>query len=125
MLNLIEPNNARCYYDKALLTEIDVSHANWVMTANAITSRLPKPFLSRVEIVEVTAPPLDMFEPLVAQLIGTLARRWSLPPDMTPILPASAIATMRADYRRYRSIRRLGQMIERIAAGCLPERRLN
>ena len=125
MLNLIEPSNARCYYDKALLTEIDVSHANWVMTANAVTPRLPKPFLSRVEVVGVAAPPLDMFEPLVAQLIATLAERWSLPSDMTPVLPTSAIATLRADYRRHRSIRRLGQMIERVAGSCLPERRLH
>lgn len=121
MLNLIEPETARHYYDRCLLTEVDVSQVSWVMTANTITDRLPKPFLSRVEIIEVTAPPLDQFGALLDQITASLARRWQLPIERAPLLPASAIATLRRDYVLHRSIRRLAQLIERVGTLCIPE----
>jgi ATP-dependent Lon protease len=121
MLNLIEPESARHYYDRCLQTEVDASQVNWVMTANAITDRLPRPFLSRVEIVEVTAPPLDMFDVLLEQLIVSMARRWQLPVELAPQLPASTISTLRRDYARHRSIRRLAQLVDGVGALCVPQ----
>ena len=125
LLNLLEPNNARAFYDKCLLTEVDVSHVSWILTANSITPRLSPAFLSRVEVVEVTEPPIEAFDELLALMLASLCRRWALPAGMAPELPKKAIDTLRADYRRHRSIRRLGQMLERVAGACLPERRLN
>jgi hypothetical protein len=121
MLNLIEPETAQHYHDRCLQTEIDVSQASWVMTANAITDRLPKPFLSRVEVVEVVAPPLDMFDILLGQLLASTARRWQLPAELAPQLPASAINTLRGDYARNSSIRRLAKLVDRISALCIPQ----
>jgi len=61
------------------------------MTANAITPRLPLAFLSRLEIVEVSAPPLAEFDALFAQVLRSLAHRWALPPEIMPSLPTRAI----------------------------------
>jgi ATPase family associated with various cellular activities (AAA) len=121
MLNLIEPGTAQRYYDRCLQTEVDVSQVSWIMTANAITERLPKPLLSRLEIIEVTAPPVAQFDALLDQLTGSLAQRWQLPIERAPLLPTSVIVTLRRDYARHRSIRRLARLVERVGTLCIPE----
>lgn len=123
LLALIEPSTACCYRDRCLQTEVDVSAVNWIMTANAITPRLPAPLLSRLEMIEVAIPPADMADVLIEQLLAELARRWRLPPTMPIELPPRVVAQLHEDYRRHASIRRLQRMIEAVAGFCLPERR--
>lgn len=125
LLALLEPSTARCYRDRCLQTEVDVSAVNWIMTANAITPRLPPPFLSRIEVIEVAMPPADMVDVLIEQLLADLARRWRLPPTMPIELTSRVMAQLRQDYRRHSSIRRLQRMIEAVAAYCLPERQVH
>ena len=121
LLQLIEPQTASAVYDKCLLCEIDVSQCSWIMTANAVGPQLPRAFLSRLEIIEIATPPLDMFDEVVASIIRALMARWQLPAAMTPVVPTGARRVLRADFTRHRSIRRIAQLVERIAAGCLPE----
>lgn len=125
LLALIEPSTARCYRDRCLQTEVDVSAVNWIMTANAVTPRLPAPFLSRIEIIEVAMPPADMVDVLTEQLLADLARRWRLPPTMPIELPARVLGQLRQDYRHHASIRRLQRIIDVVAGFCLPERRIH
>jgi hypothetical protein len=121
LLQLIEPGTARWVFDKCLLCEVDVSQCSWIMTANSLTGRLPSAFLSRLDIVEVAASPLHMFDELLAAVFAGIARRWELPLALTPVIPIRARRTLRADFVCHRSIRRLAQMVERIAGHCMPE----
>jgi len=123
MLNLIEPGSARAYFDKALLAPINLSHVNWVATGNGL-GRLPAAFLSRVDVFEVTPPTVAMFDGIVVSLTAALLRRWRLDSTAVFDIPRAARATLRADFTKHRSVRRLGQLLERIAVGCLrmPER---
>lgn len=125
LLALVEPSTARCYRDRCLQTEVDVSAVNWIMTANAVTPRLPAPFPSRLEIIKVAMPPAAMFEKLLDQLLADLSRRWRLPTGITIELPPSVAARLERDYQQHASIRRLNRMIESIAGFCLPEHRVH
>jgi AAA domain (dynein-related subfamily) len=125
LLGLIEPGSARAYYDKCLLSDVDVSHVNWIMTANSLTPRLPTPFLSRLEVIDVPLPDAAMFDAILDGLLAGLVRRWDLPAALYPELPSQAVRTLRADFAKHRSIRRLSQMVERIAGLCFPEPHLH
>lgn len=70
LLALLEPSTARCYRDRCLQIEVDVSAINWILTANAITLRLSAAFLSRVEVIEVAMPPFAMADTLIDQLLA-------------------------------------------------------
>lgn len=118
LLNLIEAGSAHGYFDKALLAPVDVSHVNWVATGNSL-GRLPAAFLSRVDVFEVDPPAAAMFDGIVTSLTTALLRRWQLDGTAAFVIPKAAIATLRADFAKHRSVRRLGKMLERIAVGCL------
>ena len=52
LLGMLERSTAARFFNGCLAVEIDLSHINWVLTANRI-DRLPAPLLSRVDVVEV------------------------------------------------------------------------
>jgi hypothetical protein len=118
LLNLIEPGTARAYHDKALLAVVDISHVNWVATGNSV-GNLPLHFLSRVDVFEVAAPTAAMFDDVVATLSNALLCRWRINATATFEIPRAARTTLKRDFARHRSVRRLGQLLEQIAIGCV------
>lgn len=117
LLNLIEPGSATAYYDKCLLAPVDVSHVNWILTANTL-GRLTPPLLSRLDVVEIAPPTKDMFEGVIEQLTRSLCAGWGVSPSSL-VLPAKAINTLRRDFGRRRSVRRLSMILQAIAPHCL------
>lgn len=118
ILTMIERSTARAYYDKCLLAPIDLSHVNWIMTAND-ASRLPVPLRSRLNIVEVQGPRPEHFDRLLANLLRDLADRWGLPVGCLPDLGPEGEAMLAQRFERHRSVRRLAREIETILAAVI------
>lgn len=55
LLQLLEPSTSAVYYDEALEVRINLSHINWIATANSLAP-IPKPLLSRFEVILAGEP---------------------------------------------------------------------
>lgn len=115
LLGLLEQSTAGRYFDGCLAAEIDLSHVNWILTANHI-DRLPAALLSRVEVVEVTGPGPEHAEMVLAALWRDIARDLGLPPSALPHLEAAAETALLRLFRNTRSVRRLRRAIETLVA---------
>ncbi len=86
LLGLIEPETSSRYPDPALQIPLNLSHVNYVATANSIDP-LPSPLRDRFRIVNFLKPTLKDLDALLPGLIQTLAlergidKRWIAPLD--------------------------------------------
>lgn len=115
LLGLLERSTAGRYFDGCLAAEIDLSHVNWILTANRV-DRLPTPLLSRIDVVEVSGPGRDHAEVVLAGLWRAVARDVGLPPSALPRIEAVAETALLRLFRNTRSVRRLRRAIETVVA---------
>ena len=111
LLTMIERSTARGYFDKCLLAPIDLSHVNWIATANDVT-RLPAPLRSRFEIVEVTGPGVEHFDALFCTVLRDLSARLAMPVGSLPTISPKLERQVRSRFARHRSVRRLAREAE-------------
>lgn len=88
LLGLIEPETSGRYPDPALQIPLDLSHVNYIATANSIDP-LPAPVRDRFRIVTFPKPALNELDALLPTLIQTLALERGL--DIRWITPLDAI----------------------------------
>lgn len=115
LLGMLERSTARRYFDGCLAAEIDLSHVNWVLTANRI-DRLPAPLLSRVDVMEVSGPGPEHAELVLAGLWRSVARDIGLPPAALPRIELAAETALLRLFRNTRSVRRLRRAVETLVA---------
>ena len=115
LLGLLERSTAGRFFDGCLAAEIDLSHVNWILTANAI-DRLPAPLLLRVDVAEVTGPGPEHAEMVLASLWRAVARDLGMPPAALPRIEKAAEAGLLRLFRNTRSVRRLRRAIEMLVA---------
>nr|WP_314469711.1 AAA family ATPase [uncultured Sphingomonas sp.] len=115
LLGMLERSTASRFFDGCLAAEIDLSHINWVLTANSLT-KLSAPLLSRVDVVEVKGPGPEHAEVVLASLWRDVARDAGLPPSDLPRLEAAAETLLLRLFRNTRSVRRLRRAIETVVA---------
>ena len=96
LLGMLERTTARRYFDGCLAADVDLSHVNWVLTANRIDC-LPMSLLSRVEVVEVTGPGPEHAEIVLTSLWRAVARDLGLPPSALPHIEISACCNVGRD----------------------------
>jgi ATP-dependent Lon protease len=78
LLNLLEPESARCWYDTYLQTPCDLTKLMFLATANLL-SPIPKPLLSRLRVVLVPEPRREDFRTIARGALVDIAREWDLP----------------------------------------------
>lgn len=115
LLGMLERLTASRYFDGCLAAEIDLSHVNWILTANS-AARLPSPLLSRVRMIEVPGPGPEHAEMLLATFWRDVARDAGLPPSALPRLESAAEIMLMRLFRQTRSVRRLRRAIETLVA---------
>lgn len=115
LLGMLERSTAARYFDGCLAAEIDLSHVNWVLTANSIGD-LRAPLLSRVDVVEVAGPRPEHAEMILAALWRDVASSAGLPPSALPHLETAAETALLRLFRNTRSVRRLRRAIETLVA---------
>lgn len=108
LLTLIEPGTARHYWDRCLMAPIDISHVNWILTANSIEG-LSAPLRSRMDIVHMDGPLPEHFDILLFNLIEEIARHWGVPQALLPHLAPEAESVLRKRFSKHRSVRRLNR----------------
>jgi len=115
ILTMVERSTAYAYFDKCLLAPIDLSHVNWIATANDL-SRLPGPLKSRFDIVMVEPPRPEHFDALLGNVLRDLAGRLVLPVGQLPAITPELEHGLRASFAAHRSVRRLSREVETIVA---------
>jgi ATP-dependent Lon protease len=86
LLGLLEPETSACYPDPALQIPLDLSHVNYVATANTIDP-LPLPLVDRFRIIAFPKPTIRDLDALLPVMIEGLAAdrgidsRWITPLD--------------------------------------------
>jgi hypothetical protein len=80
LLGLLEPENARTWYDTYLQAACDMTKLMFVATANAL-SPIPKPLLSRMRVVLVPEPKRRDFPAIAQGVLSDIAREWGLPDE--------------------------------------------
>jgi hypothetical protein len=80
LLNLIEPENAKCWYDSYLQTACDLSKLMFLATANSLQP-LSRPLLSRFRIVLVPEPRPCDFAAIARGAMRDIASEWGLPAE--------------------------------------------
>jgi ATP-dependent Lon protease len=121
LLGMLERSTARRYFDGCLAAEIDLSHINWILTANTTTG-LSAPLLSRVRVIEVAGPGPEHAEMLLTTLWRDVAREMGLSPSALPRLESAAETMLLRLFRRTRSVRRLRRAIETLVAVSIRQR---
>lgn len=101
LLSVLEPSAARRYADSFLRQWVDLSHVNWILTANDLQA-VSQPLRDRCTIVRVPALTLADFDLLVARQI----ERRALDPDL--------IDPLRRGFRQgqIRSLRKLMRILD-------------
>ena len=126
LLTMAERSTARTYFDKCLMAPIDLSHVNWVLTANSIEN-LPRPLLSRLDIIHVEGPAPLHFDGLLTGILQDIRTHWQLSEESMPELHVCAEAELKARFIRHRSARQLGREVEAALSAIVPllSRRVN
>lgn len=81
LLGLLEPENARSWFDSFLQTECDLSRLVFVATANSL-SGLSAPLLSRLTVLDFGRPTPEDLRGIVRFALQDIAKDWELPKDV-------------------------------------------
>ncbi len=106
LLALLERETASTWHDDCLRAMVDLSHVNWLLTAND-ASGLPAPLLSRLRIVDIGPPGLDAFDTVFAAILADIAEEYGVDRFLLPSLPHVANDMLRRHWTVHRSPRRL------------------
>lgn len=115
LLTFLEPVSARAHFDGCLAAPVDLSHVNWILTANSLAG-LSAPFLSRVSVVEVEGPRPEHAETVLTSLLHAEAAQCGLPRSALPPLDPLIEGELLAHFSRHRSIRRMRKALMSILA---------
>ncbi|MCK9918042.1 AAA family ATPase [Microbacteriaceae bacterium K1510] len=114
ILPFLEPENARAYPDPFVEAEIDLSHVNYVLTANSDIA-LPGPLRDRLRIVLLPRPAIGHLPQLARGIVADVARERGGDPRWWPDLDDGELAIAEALWRGG-SVRRLRAIVERLLA---------
>lgn len=110
LLKLLEPTNAKRYYDECLQGNADLSYVSWICTANDI-SQLPSALLDRLEIFEVGYPDPEHYPGIVRRAMRDYQARHGLHNALMPRLSFEEWAWLR---RFFGSPRMARKAVERL-----------
>jgi len=110
LLGFFEPETAARYPDPALQTALDLSHVNYIMTANS-TDALPSPLKDRLRIISFPTPQADDLDALLPTVLAGIATERQLDPRwITPL--DSDEHCIAAQHWRGGSVRQLKRIVE-------------
>jgi ATP-dependent Lon protease len=115
LLTMLEPETRARFYDEALTTNVDLSHVNWILTANDV-QLLGRPLLSRLRVVRMPAPPVTAARKIVETVLKDLAARYGWPKGAMPELEPEVHAALIDAMSKGASPRNISVMIEQVLA---------
>lgn len=109
LLGLLEPSEARRYFERYLKTTVDASRVSWILTANDIEN-VSAPLRSRCTVIEVPKPNDDQIPAIIKSMVADLASENGLRREFFQLGQDEVEALMMA-YRQHRSVRILGRNV--------------
>lgn len=110
LLGFFEPETAARYPDPALQTALDLSHVNYIMTANS-TDALPSPLRDRLRVIGFPSPQARDLDALLPAVIASIALERQLDPRwITPLDGEEHCVT--AQHWKGGSVRQLKRIVE-------------
>lgn len=118
MLQLLEPATSSVYYDEALEVRLDLSHANWIATANSL-SAIPKPLLSRFEVILAGEPDASGYAQAIVKTRIDYAKELGVDARMMPALNGEDVDWLTNNCKSLREIARVTRSVleDRMCAG--------
>lgn len=113
MLMFLEPQNAKAFLDECLMATIDLSHINWIATAND-TKRMPMPLLSRFRVMETPAPEAQHLTAILSGVRQDLAAKLRVDPRFIPQLGEAEVVFLEQAFQDTGNIRTMIRMTERL-----------
>jgi len=117
LLSLLETSTARRWRDQFLDTEVDVSRASWIFTANSLDG-IPGPLRNRLRILRMPRPGKEHVPVLAAQVLRELLAERGIDPVWEPPLDGEEIAAIQGAVGDEVSVRDL----QKYVAGVLDAR---
>lgn len=115
LLTMLEAETRGRFYDEALAVNVDLSHVNWILTANDI-SELGQPLLSRVRLVRMPQPPVVHAGRIIETMIADIGRQRDWPTTALPVLEPKVERALIAAVAKGLPPRRLNAVLEEIFA---------
>lgn len=81
LLNFLENETASRFFDECLQVHVDLSHVNWIMTANDL-DKIPPLLRSRIGFVQVRRPSPADFPIILDGILQDLRREMTLPDEL-------------------------------------------
>lgn len=97
LLNMLERESSKQYMDIYLDCATDLSHINWIITANTLQG-IPKPLLDRCLVVRVPEPGPEHLEVLAADLLDEMRVERRLEAFGCPELDPTELDALRAHW---------------------------
>lgn len=113
VLTMLAPETQTKFRDEALSAELDLSYVNWIATANTLDG-LKQPFLSRMRIVKIPAPPPEAAERLIEVALKEFIASRGWDPDVFPPIEPIVHRSLQSALRAGASPRALSVMIEQV-----------
>ena len=112
LLSVLEPVEARAWHEKFFQAEVDVSHINWVLTANDL-DRVPAPLVSRCTVYRVPEPDVAHVGALAGSVVNDYAAELGVDPRFFQ-LSAGDLEYLRETMPQHRSVRVLKELVRLI-----------
>lgn len=110
LLQLLEPATSTIYYDEALEVRMDLSHVNWIATANSLTA-IPKPLLSRFEVILAGEPDQNGYTKGIAKTRIDYAKELGIDARMLPTLSYEDVTFLVNNCKSLREISKVTRSI--------------
>lgn len=111
MLGLLEPDEARRYFERYLRATVDASHVNWILTANDL-STVSAPLKSRCTVYKIPEPTKEQIPPIIRSLVTDFADTNGLRTEFFQ-LTVDEVEALASAYGRRRCLRTLSRAVQR------------
>lgn len=109
LLSLLEPLEAKSWFETFLNTNVDASHINWVLTANDI-ERVPLPLVSRCAVYRMESPGPEHVRSLAQSVIDDYAAEMGVDPRFFS-LSVHNLEELQSAMSQHRSVRILRELV--------------
>ena len=113
LLMFLEPENARSFFDECLMTAVDLSHINWMATANSLKG-LTQPLLSRLRVVETPAPAPEHITAIIGGVRRDFAREMGVDVRFVPELDEPELLFLEREFHKLPSVRTTIRMTQKL-----------
>lgn len=109
LLSLLEPCEARRYYERYLKATVNASHVSWVLTANTLET-ISAPLKSRCRVYQIPAPEAHQIPQIIRSLVQGYAADHGLREEFFA-LDLGEINALAETYERNKSVRILSRLV--------------